>query len=51
MPRRTLPRTATHEVENQPPPLVNYNLYETDRCLAEAVRREGAGPQDCHSGT
>jgi putative acyl-CoA dehydrogenase len=32
---------ATHEVTNQPPPLEGYNLFETDRPLAEAVRREG----------
>jgi putative acyl-CoA dehydrogenase len=29
-------------VTNQPPPLVNYNLYSTDAALSEAVRREGA---------
>jgi putative acyl-CoA dehydrogenase len=33
---------GTHEVTNQPPPLEGYNLFETDRPLAEAVRREGA---------
>jgi putative acyl-CoA dehydrogenase len=33
---------ATHQVTNQPPPLEGYNLFETDRPLAEAVRREGA---------
>jgi putative acyl-CoA dehydrogenase len=33
---------ATHEVTNQPPPLQGYNLFETDRPLAEAVRRGGA---------
>ncbi len=32
---------ATHEVANQPPPLENYNTFETDRVLAEALRREG----------
>ncbi len=32
----------THEVSNQPPPLANYNVYEGDRTLVEAVRREGA---------
>jgi putative acyl-CoA dehydrogenase len=35
-------RFATHEVTNQPPPLADYNLYATDRALAEAVEREGA---------
>jgi putative acyl-CoA dehydrogenase len=32
----------THEVFNQPPPLVDYNLYRSDRALSEAVVREGA---------
>jgi putative acyl-CoA dehydrogenase len=32
----------THEVENQAPPLVDYNLFTSDRALVEAVRREGA---------
>jgi putative acyl-CoA dehydrogenase len=27
---------------NQPPPLVDYNVFETDRTLVQAVRREGA---------
>jgi len=35
--------SATHEVFNQPPPLVGYNLFTSDRALAEAVVREGAG--------
>jgi putative acyl-CoA dehydrogenase len=33
---------STHEVLNQPPPLVDYDLFTTDRALVEAVRREGA---------
>src|SRR5919106_7061276 len=33
---------ATHEVLNQPPPLLDYNVFEADRPLVEAVRREGA---------
>jgi putative acyl-CoA dehydrogenase len=33
---------STHEVTNQPPPLVDYNVFEADRPLIEAVRREGA---------
>jgi putative acyl-CoA dehydrogenase len=33
---------GNHEVSNQPPPLVDYNVYEADRPLVEAVRREGA---------
>jgi putative acyl-CoA dehydrogenase len=31
-----------HDVTNQPPPLVDYNVFETDRPLVEAVEREGA---------
>lgn len=34
---------ATQEVFNQPPPLVGYNLFTSDRALTEAVVREGAG--------
>jgi putative acyl-CoA dehydrogenase len=33
--------SAPHEVLNQPPPLEGVNLYESDRALAEAARREG----------
>jgi putative acyl-CoA dehydrogenase len=36
------PGFGTHEVANQPPPLVDYNVYAADRVLGEAVRREGA---------
>ncbi|MEO6913770.1 MAG: hypothetical protein ABI182_07115, partial [Candidatus Baltobacteraceae bacterium] len=36
---------ATHEVNNQPPPLENYNLFASDRALQEAVQREGASAQ------
>jgi putative acyl-CoA dehydrogenase len=32
---------ATHEVTNQPPPLEGYNLFTSDRALAEAVARPG----------
>ena len=32
----------THAVFNQPPPLVDYNVFEADAPLVEAVRREGA---------
>jgi len=32
---------APDEVLNQPPPLENYNLYECDKPLREAVVREG----------
>jgi putative acyl-CoA dehydrogenase len=37
--RRTF---GNHEVANQPPPLVDYNLFTADTVLGEAVRREGA---------
>jgi putative acyl-CoA dehydrogenase len=39
------PRThdPTHEVLNQAPPLVDYNVFEQDRPLVEALHREGAG--------
>jgi putative acyl-CoA dehydrogenase len=36
------PTDATHEVMNQPPPFEGYNLFERDRALMEALRREGA---------
>jgi putative acyl-CoA dehydrogenase len=40
----TVERTAfgNHEVVNQPPPLVDYNVFESDTVLVEAVGREGA---------
>jgi len=43
----------THEVHNQVPPLVDYNLYATDRVLVDAVEREGAawiGPRAAELG-
>src|SRR5215470_9207121 len=33
---------STHEVSNQAPPLENYNLFDRNRPLMEAVAREGA---------
>ena len=33
---------GNHEVANQPPPLVDHNVFSSDRVLVEAVRREGA---------
>ena len=33
---------TTHEVFNQAPPLAGYNVFERDRVLVEALRREGA---------
>jgi len=35
-------RMPGHEVLNQAPPLEGYDLFETDRVLAEGVEREGA---------
>src|SRR3954447_17672610 len=39
----TRERTAfgNREVANQPPPLVDYNVFAADTVLNEAVRREG----------
>jgi putative acyl-CoA dehydrogenase len=34
---------GTHAVTNQTPPLADYNLYDSDMALQEAVQREGAG--------
>jgi putative acyl-CoA dehydrogenase len=36
------PTFGNHEVANQPPPLVGYNVFEADAVLGEAARREGA---------
>jgi putative acyl-CoA dehydrogenase len=33
---------ATHEVFNQPPPLVDYDVFNADAALREALLREGA---------
>ncbi|WP_263973700.1 isovaleryl-CoA dehydrogenase [Psychrobacter sp. FME5] len=38
----------THEVNNQPFALANYNAWETDAALIEAVTREGAGWAEEH---
>src|SRR6476660_3409339 len=35
-------RNDLFDVQNQPPPLEEYNLFSTDQALHEAVRREGA---------
>lgn len=32
---------STHEVANQAPPLVPYNVFEADLPLREALEREG----------
>ena len=41
--RAPLTELATHRVENQPPPLCDYNLFELDVALREGLAREGAG--------
>jgi putative acyl-CoA dehydrogenase len=33
---------GNHTVANQPPPLADYNVFDADTALVEAVRREGA---------
>ena len=38
--RRT---TQTHQVFNQASPLEDYNSFDADRVLTEALQREGAG--------
>ncbi|WP_028008349.1 isovaleryl-CoA dehydrogenase [Solimonas flava] len=38
----------THSVDNQAPPLVDYNAYLTDPALREAVAREGGGWAEAH---
>ena len=41
--RPPLPTSETHQVENQPPALEDYNSFSTDVPLNEAVIREGGG--------
>jgi putative acyl-CoA dehydrogenase len=36
-------RFSTHQVENQPPPLLPYDAYRSDLPLREALSREGGG--------
>ncbi len=36
-------RSVTHDVTNQAPPLIGYNVFSQDRVLVEAAEREGAG--------
>ncbi len=43
LPREPIAALGTHEVTNQPPPLAERNLFETDPILRAAVAREGAG--------
>src|SRR5579875_2683317 len=42
-PRDPITVLPTHTVTNQPPPLVDYNLYDADPGLKAALQREGAG--------
>jgi len=41
-------RFLTHHVDNQAPPLIDYNAYLTDPALCEAVAREGGAWADDH---
>jgi putative acyl-CoA dehydrogenase len=38
-----LTSASTHDVLNQPPPIVPYNVFEADLPLREALEREGGG--------
>ena len=40
-PRDPIREFDTHEVMNQPPPMAEYNLFESDPVLAAALEREG----------
>ena len=42
MARNPMSQLATHDVINQPAELVDFNLYEQDAALVEALNREGA---------
>jgi putative acyl-CoA dehydrogenase len=42
-PRQPISLFDSHEVTNQPPPLADYNLFDTDPILRSALVREGAG--------
>jgi putative acyl-CoA dehydrogenase len=41
--RAPITKLPTHDVENQPPPFEDCNLFDSDTPLREAVEREGAG--------
>lgn len=41
--------SPTHEVKNQVPPLVNYNLLSSDTVLSENLQRLDEGWEDCFS--
>jgi putative acyl-CoA dehydrogenase len=38
-----LTSASTHDVLNQAPPIVPYNVFEADTALREALEREGGG--------
>src|SRR4051812_26700802 len=38
--------TGTDQVQNQPPPLVDYDVFSADAALVEGVRRHGAGAHE-----
>jgi putative acyl-CoA dehydrogenase len=40
------PRAGTHDVTNQPPPLVDYDVYASDAALVDAVATYGAAWAD-----
>src|SRR5215208_5144585 len=42
-PRQPISKFDTHEVTNQPPPLPEFNWFEADPILKQALQREGAG--------
>ncbi|MGH6947438.1 MAG: acyl-CoA dehydrogenase family protein [Kiloniellales bacterium] len=42
-PRQPISVFDSHEVTNQPPPLGDYNLFDSDPVLRAALAREGAG--------
>src|SRR5690554_5706721 len=46
--RSPLTELPTHSVHNQVPPLENFNLYDADPALGEALRREGAAWAEEH---
>ena len=43
MSARAITELSTHKVTNQPRPLQDYNVFDSDPALREAVQREGAG--------
>jgi len=43
VPYRPLTALETHEVSNQPPPLVDFNAFDADRAIQDGVSGSGAG--------